>query len=95
VHRVDFITVYIYSIHMETLGSLIKCFELYAVCEECQRVVGVDLHKLMRAEGADYPIDRVRMRLYCEKCQSRSQALRIVYVGPARRVAGFWYNRSR
>ena len=38
--------------------------------------------------------DRVRMRLSCTRCGKRSQALRIVYVGPEGRNAEFRYRRA-
>lgn len=79
---------------MQTLQDLVHAFRLYAVCESCQRVAVVDLSALIEAEGGDYPIDRVRMRLYCKQCTSRSQALRIVYVGPQGRASGFRYARE-
>jgi hypothetical protein len=78
---------------MLTLSDLLKCFQLYAVCEPCQRVEGVDLPTLVKSEGGSYPIDRVRMRLYCKSCEQRSQALRIVYVGPDGKAASFRYAR--
>lgn len=79
---------------MQTLQDLVHAFRLYAVCESCQRVAAVDLPGLIEAEGGDYPLNRVRMRLYCTVCASRSQALRIVYVGPEGRASGFRYARQ-
>ncbi len=79
---------------MQTLQQLVQAFRLYAVCEPCQRVKCVDLPALIEHEGGDYPIDRVRMRLKCTECGQRSQALRIVYVGPEGRNAGFRYSRA-
>ena len=73
---------------MQTLQDLVHAFRLYAVCESCQRVAAVDLPGLIEAEGGDYPLDRVRMRLYCTVCASRSQSLRIVYVGHGGRASG-------
>ena len=79
---------------MQTLQQLAEAFRLYAVCEACQRVANVDLGALIEREGGDYPIDRVRMRLSCTGCGKRSQALRIVYVGPEGRNAEFRYSRA-
>jgi hypothetical protein len=78
---------------MQTLAELIESFQLYAVCETCNRVEEVPIDQLIKTNGGDYPIDRIRMRLYCRECQSRSQALRIVYVGPNRKSASFRYCR--
>ena len=79
---------------MRTLQELTHAFRLYAVCEPCSRVALVDLDALIEREGGSYPIDRVRMRLKCEQCRQRSQALRIVYVGPEGRASGFRYARQ-
>ena len=79
---------------MQTLQQLAEAFRLYAVCEACQRVANVDLAALIEREGGDYPLDRVRMRLSCTGCGKRSQALRIVYVGPEGRNAEFRYSRA-
>lgn len=76
---------------MQTLAELSECFQLYAVCDQCQRVARVDINTLMEKEGGDYPIDRIRMRLYCTTCRKRTQALRIVYVGPGGKAAHFRY----
>ena len=78
---------------MQSIGELTTSFHLYAVCEPCQRVRKVDLNALVAQEGADYPIDRVRARLFCNQCRNRSHALRIVYVGPEGKASGFRYAR--
>ena len=78
---------------MQVLTDLLECFRLYAVCEDCQRVVQLNLPQLVEREGGDYPINRLRMRLWCQACESRSQALRIVYVGPEDRQVTFRYSR--
>ena len=78
---------------MQTLAELQECFQLYAVCEDCQRMAEVDIPRLIELEGGDYRVDRVRLRLLCTTCKQRSHALRIVYVGPGRRSASFRYNR--
>ena len=77
---------------MQTLQDLAIAFRLYGVCEPCQRVEAVNLEALIKQEGGDYPLDRVRMRLHCRSCKQRSQALRIVYVGPEGRASGFHYS---
>ena len=79
---------------MQTLQDLINAFRLYAVCEACQRVAALDLPALVETEGGDYRIDRLRMRLFCRACRTRTQALRIVYVGPQGRASGFRYARQ-
>lgn len=78
---------------MQTLQDLSKTFRLYGVCETCQRVKAVDLASLIKQEGADYPVERIRMRLFCTQCRARSRAMRIVYVGPEGRTATFRYAR--
>ncbi len=78
---------------MQAIGQLEACFQLYAVCDPCQRVRRVDLAALIESEGRDYPLDRVRMRLFCRACQTRSEALRIVYVGKEGKASGFRYTR--
>jgi hypothetical protein len=78
---------------LKTLQELVECFSLYAVCETCERTQAVDVKKLIAQDGADYPIERIRMRLYCAKCKQRTQSLRIVYVGPEGRASGFRYAR--
>ena len=79
---------------MQTLQDLIHAFRLYAVCEPCRRVAAVDLPALIAREGRDYPIERIRMRLQCVSCGQRSQAIRIVYVGPEGRASEFRYARQ-
>ncbi len=79
---------------MQTLKELAGCFQLYAVCERCQRVAPLDLAALIQSEGDAYPVDRLRMRLKCTACDQRSQAMRIVYVGPEGRAATFRYARG-
>ena len=53
----------------------------------------VNLQSLVEKLGADYPIDRVRMRLRCNACQQRTGGVRIVYVGPGGKAASFRYAR--
>ncbi len=78
---------------MQTLAELLESFQLYAVCEPCQRVVCVDVEKIIAQEGGRYPIQRLRGRLLCNHCGQRSNALRIVYVGPDAKASGFRYRR--
>ncbi|MEM9622895.1 MAG: hypothetical protein AAF993_14685 [Pseudomonadota bacterium] len=78
---------------MQTLAELITCFQLYAVCEPCQRVEQIDVEKIIAREGPDYPITGVRKRLRCRQCGERSNALRIVYVGTNAKASGFRYRR--
>ena len=78
---------------METLGELIQSFQLYAVCEPCQRVREVDVATLIERHGAQLPIQDVRGRLRCTACGARTGGVRIVYVGPCRRAASFRYTR--
>ena len=78
---------------MQTLQDLSATFRIYGVCEPCQRVKAVDLAGLLEKEGKDYPVERIRMRLWCSQCRQRSRAMRIVYVGPEGRTATFRYAR--
>jgi hypothetical protein len=78
---------------MQVLNDLVARFRLYAVCEDCRRMEQLNLPQLVECEGGDYPISRLRMRLWCQNCKSRSQALRIVYVGPEGRHMTFRYTR--
>ena len=78
---------------MQTLAELVECFQLYAVCEDCERMVEINIPQLIEKEGGEAKVDRIRLRLFCSQCNQRSQALRIVYVGPGRRSASFRYNR--
>ena len=77
---------------MQTLAELKECFQLYAVCEPCDRFIELDIDALIMKNGGTYRIDRLRLRLTCDQCHTRSQAMRIVYVGPNRKVAGFRYS---
>ena len=79
---------------MQTLSDLLRAFRLYAVCEPCRRVAPVDMAALVEKEGGDYPVERIRMRLKCSSCGLRTQAMRIVYVGPEGRASGFRYARQ-
>ncbi len=79
---------------MQTLAEIAACFAIYAVCEPCQRVASTGVEGGARDNGADYPIDRLRMRIFCHQCNKRTQALRIVYVGPQGRASGFRYQRG-
>ena len=78
---------------MQTLADLAESFHLYGVCESCRRVKQLPLQQLIAAEGADASVDQIRLRLTCRACGQRSQALRIVYVGPGGRSASFRYSR--
>jgi hypothetical protein len=79
---------------VQTLQDIAHAFRIYAVCETCQRVAPIDLAKLIAQEGPAYPVNRVRMRLFCGRCRTRTQTLRIVYVGSSGRASGFRYART-
>jgi len=79
---------------LRTLADLSAAFRLYAVCEDCHRIAAIDLAAMMQREGHHYPIERLRMRLKCTQCRRRTQTIRIVYVGPQSRAAGFRYART-
>ena len=78
---------------MQTLSELVESFHLYGVCEPCDRMEQIDLAALVERFGADYPMQKVRAGLRCGQCGARTENLRIVYVGPEGRAAGFRYRR--
>ncbi len=78
---------------MKALGELLESFALYAVCDTCRRTAPVDLTLLIDKYGPEYLIDDVRQRLFCNTCKVRTQALRIVYIGPQGRAKSFRYAR--
>jgi hypothetical protein len=51
------------------------------------------LNALIDRFGPTVTIGAIRPRLRCRCCGTRSQELRIVYVGPAGRTAVFHYRR--
>ncbi|MEM7079371.1 MAG: hypothetical protein AAF513_12155 [Pseudomonadota bacterium] len=76
---------------MKAVGELLESFALYAICDDCLRCEPLDLQALIDEVGADYPIERIRLRLRCNACNQRTQGIRIVYIGPQGKAAGFRY----
>lgn len=76
---------------MQTLGDLLECFQLYALCADCSRMERVDIAMVVERLGADLLVADFRQRLRCRKCQQRTGDMRIVYVGRQARVSGFHY----
>lgn len=74
---------------MQTVADLLECFKVYAVCIPCARMEAVDIGTL----DPTMPVETLRHRLRCSGCNERRQDLRIVYVGPCERAAGFRYRR--
>ena len=78
---------------MQTLSELTESFHVYGVCEACDRMEQLNLTRLVETLGGDYPVSELRARLRCSQCQSRTDNMRIVYVGPNARTAAFNYRR--
>jgi hypothetical protein len=76
---------------MKTLGDLSECFQLYAVCTDCERMEPVSIPALIDSCGPHLLIDEVRRRLRCRGCGTRTGDIRIVYVGEKGKLAGFHY----
>jgi len=75
------------------LEDLRRNFKLYAVCADCDRMEAVSIPALLDAVPADTPIAKIRERLRCNRCQTRTEDIRIVYVGHGDRAATFQYRR--
>jgi len=78
---------------MQPLTDLAGSFEVYALCPPCGRMEALGLDALIERFGPAVTIEALRPRLRCRCCGTRSQELRIVYVGPAGRTAVFHYRR--
>ena len=74
---------------MTTLNDLLECFQLYAVCVDCERMERMDLQGLIDRYGEDLTIDSFRRRSRCRCCGRRTGDIRIVYVGENGKLAGF------
>lgn len=73
------------------MGDLIKSFQLYAVCTDCERMERVSIQRMIEAHGPDLTIDSIRCRLRCRQCRQRTGDIRIVYVGEQAKLSGFHY----
>lgn len=80
-----------YSIML--LNDLRANFHLYAVCSSCDRMEAVNIPTLLQTLPADTPIGQIRQRVRCRGCNSRTNDIRIVYVGEGERSATFQYRR--
>lgn len=78
---------------MQSLSDLIDSFQLYAVCETCQRQTKLDIEKLISTLGPDTQVHKIRSKLKCRACGTRTEDLRIVYVGKKDQRAIFQYHR--
>ena len=78
---------------MQSLRDLIDRFNLYAVCESCQRQTKLNVQKLIKHLGAETQVHKMRSRLRCRVCGTRTEDLRIVYVGKKDQEAIFQYRR--
>ena len=78
---------------MQSLRDLIDSFNLYAVCEACQRQTKLNVQKLIQHLGAETQVHRMRSKLRCRGSGTRTEDLRIVYVGQKDQEAIFQYRR--
>ena len=79
---------------MQTLADLSRSFQLYAVCVSCQRMERLPLAALIDRLGREFLVTELRSKLRCQRCQVRTEDLRIVYVGPCESAAGFHYRAN-
>ncbi|MAR28268.1 hypothetical protein OBB00_07515 [Gammaproteobacteria bacterium] len=78
---------------MQSLSDLADSFHLYAVCETCQRQTKLDLETLIERLGGNTQVHTMRSKLRCRVCHTRTEDLRIVYVGKKDQEAIFQYRR--
>lgn len=78
---------------MQTIKDLTTSFHLYAVCVTCARMEQLPIERLTNDLGSETSLADIRRRVRCKCCGVRSADIRIVYVGPCRRAAGFHYRR--
>ncbi len=78
---------------MQSLSDLVDSFHLYAVCETCQRQIKLDVETLIKRLGGDTEVHKMRSKLKCQVCHTRTEDLRIVYVGRKNQKAIFQYRR--
>ena len=78
---------------MQSLRDLADSFHLYAVCETCQRQSKLDIATLIEQLGGDTQVHKMRSKLKCRVCHTRTEDLRIVYVGKKNQEAVFQYRR--
>ena len=72
---------------MRTLGEIPNTFKLYCFCAaNCERSVVVD-HQKVLWEQEDMTIPYFRKKVRCSECGTRTEDIRIVYVGET----GFGY----
>ena len=79
---------------MKILEDLLDCFQLYAVCTDCERMEQLQLKQMIDQFGSNLTIDSVRRRLRCGQCRQRTEDIRIVYVGEQGKLSGFHYQIS-
>lgn len=78
---------------MQSLSDMADNFHLYAVCETCQRQTKLDLEALIERLGGNTQVNIMRSKLRCRVCHTRTEDLRIVYVGRKDQKAIFQYRR--
>jgi len=78
---------------MQRISELCGSFEVYALCPPCGRMEALPLAALLARFGPGVTLADIRPRLRCRDCGTRSQELRVVYVGPAGRPVVFHYRR--
>jgi hypothetical protein len=79
--------------HMQSLSDLVDSFHLYAVCEPCQRQTKLNIDQLIKRLGGATQVHHMRSRLKCRSCGTRTEDVRIVYVGTKDQPAIFQYRR--
>ena len=71
---------------MKHLTEIPHSFKLYAVCHRCERMEEVDRKSIVGNQG-DMTIAYFRTKIRCSECGTRTEDIRIVYVG----TTGFGY----
>ena len=66
---------------MRTIAEIPLSFKLYAICAvNCARSVEID-HKALMWDQGDMTLDYFRKKIRCSECGSRTEDIRLVYVG--------------
>ena len=73
------------------LNDLRSRFQLYALCSACDRMEAVNIAALLKILPAETPVEIIRRRVRCSSCLTRTEDIRIVYVGEGDRAATFQY----
>ena len=79
---------------MQPLVELARSFRIYAVCIPCGRMESLAIENLISQLGGASTVSDVRARLRCRECGERRADVRVIYVGPEQRAAGFRYRQQ-